>query len=87
MISPQRTSSQLGSRLRAGGARCALDVSGGRDAHQGAQPAYLPDVHYVVVPAAGLEPARPLSLRILSPLCLPFHHAGTAANIGKMLGV
>ena len=40
-----------------------------------------------VVPAAGLEPARPLSLRILSPLCLPFHHAGTAANIGKMLGV
>ena len=41
----------------------------------------------LVVPAAGLEPARPLSLRILSPLCLPFHHAGTAANIGKMLGV
>ena len=29
-----------------------------------------------MVPAAGLEPARPLSLRILSPLCLPFHHAG-----------
>ena len=40
-----------------------------------------------MVPAAGLEPARPLSLRILSPLCLPFHHAGKAANIGKMLGV
>ena len=33
-----------------------------------------------VVPAAGLEPARPLSLRILSPLCLPFHHAGTGAT-------
>ena len=40
-----------------------------------------------MVPAAGLEPARPLSLRILSPLCLPFHHAGGDANIGKSKGV
>lgn len=30
----------------------------------------------VLVPAAGLEPARPSGLGILSPLCLPFHHAG-----------
>lgn len=29
-----------------------------------------------MVPAAGLEPARDESPRILSPLCLPFHHAG-----------
>src|SRR6056297_3491759 len=29
-----------------------------------------------VVPAAGLEPARPCGLEILSLLCLPFHHAG-----------
>ena len=29
-----------------------------------------------MVPAAGLEPARPCSRGILSPLCLPFHHAG-----------
>ena len=29
-----------------------------------------------LVPAAGLEPARPFGLGILSPLCLPFHHAG-----------
>ena len=29
-----------------------------------------------VVPAGGLEPPRPYRPRILSPLCLPFHHAG-----------
>lgn len=29
-----------------------------------------------MVPAAGLEPARPCGLEILSLLCLPFHHAG-----------
>lgn len=29
-----------------------------------------------MVPAAGLEPARANAPRILSPLCLPFHHAG-----------
>ena len=29
-----------------------------------------------LVPAAGLEPARPFGLEILSLLCLPFHHAG-----------
>ena len=28
------------------------------------------------VPGAGLEPARPLEQRILSPPCLPFHHPG-----------
>ncbi len=28
------------------------------------------------VPGAGLEPARPRGLGILSPLCLPFHHPG-----------
>ena len=31
----------------------------------------------LVVPAAGLEPARPFGPEILSLLCLPFHHAGT----------
>ena len=30
-----------------------------------------------LVPAAGLEPARPSGPEILSLLCLPFHHAGT----------
>ena len=29
-----------------------------------------------VVPEAGLEPARYCYQRILSPLCLPFHHSG-----------
>ena len=33
-----------------------------------------------LVPAAGLEPARPYGLGILSPLCLPFHHAGSGAG-------
>lgn len=36
-----------------------------------------------LVPAAGFEPARPLGLGILSPLCLPFHHAGTLAGSVK----
>lgn len=30
----------------------------------------------MIVPEAGLEPARHHCLRILSPLCLPFHHSG-----------
>jgi hypothetical protein len=30
-----------------------------------------------MVPAARLELARANAPRILSPLCLPFHHAGT----------
>ena len=30
-----------------------------------------------MVPAARLELARADAPRILSPLCLPFHHAGT----------
>ena len=34
------------------------------------------------MPAAGLEPARPFGLEILSLLCLPFHHAG---NVGRPL--
>ena len=29
-----------------------------------------------LVPRAGLEPARSNEQRILSPLCLPFHHLG-----------
>lgn len=33
-----------------------------------------------MVPAAGLEPARAKAPRILSPLCLPFHHAGEKEN-------
>ena len=33
-----------------------------------------------VVPAAGLEPARPSGLEILSLLCLPFHHAGNVRH-------
>lgn len=32
--------------------------------------------NYVLVPGAGLEPARAKAPRILSPLCLPFHHSG-----------
>ncbi|MEN9850848.1 MAG: hypothetical protein RL128_1011 [Pseudomonadota bacterium] len=31
-----------------------------------------------LVPKAGLEPARPFGLEILSLLCLPFHHSGRA---------
>ena len=30
-----------------------------------------------MVPRAGLEPARDCSHRILSPVCLPFHHQGS----------
>ena len=33
-------------------------------------------VPFFVVPATGLEPVRMLLRGILSPLCLPFHHAG-----------
>ena len=35
-----------------------------------------------MVPRAGLEPARPFGLGILSPLCLPFHHRGIACLLG-----
>ena len=38
---------------------------------------------YVHVPRAGLEPARCNQPRILSPLCLPFHHPGI--GIGSIL--
>lgn len=34
------------------------------------------------MPAAGLEPAHPYGLRILSPLRLPFRQAGAAPAIG-----
>jgi hypothetical protein len=30
----------------------------------------------VMVPGEGVEPSRPFGQRILSPLCLPFHHPG-----------
>ena len=41
----------------------------------------------ILVPVAGLEPARLLRRGILSPLCLPFHHTGkrllyTTTNAG-----
>ena len=36
-----------------------------------------------LVPKAGLEPARPFGLEILSLLCLPFHHSGRARTIMK----
>ena len=36
-----------------------------------------------LVPKAGLEPARPFGLEILSLLCLPFHHSGRAGTIMK----
>ena len=38
----------------------------------------------VVVPRAGLEPARPFGLGILSPLCLPFHHRGNYVFAGVL---
>ncbi len=31
---------------------------------------------FCMIPMAGLEPARPFGLRILSPLRLPFRHIG-----------
>lgn len=30
----------------------------------------------MLVPGAGVEPARPFGQGILSPVCLPFHHPG-----------
>jgi hypothetical protein len=36
------------------------------------------------VPRAGLEPARPFGLGILSPLCLPFHHRGNCVFAGVL---
>ena len=39
-----------------------------------------------LVPAAGLEPARPCGQGILSPQCLPFHHAGGGADLSRWLG-
>lgn len=38
-----------------------------------------------MVPAAGLEPARAKAPRILSPLCLPFHHAGKSFKKKSLL--
>jgi hypothetical protein len=35
---------------------------------------------------AGLEPARPFGLRILSPLRLPFRHIGAAKDVGFVSG-
>ena len=35
---------------------------------------------YRLVPGAGVEPALPCGKRILSPLCLPFHHPGRASH-------
>ena len=35
------------------------------------------------MPTAGLEPARPFELRILSPLRLPFRQAGTARSFTR----
>ena len=35
----------------------------------------------LLVPEAGLEPARGCPHRILSPARLPFHHSGTGTNI------
>ena len=40
----------------------------------------------LLVPAAGLEPARPFGLEILSLLCLPFHHAGGGATLSQSAG-
>ncbi len=37
-----------------------------------------------MVPRAGLEPARPFGLGILSPLCLPFHHRGDCFFAGVL---
>ena len=34
------------------------------------------DLYFVMVPGAGLEPARGCPLRILSPVRLPFRHPG-----------
>ncbi len=34
-----------------------------------------------LVPRAGVEPARSCEQRILSPLCLPFHHQGTGSRL------
>ena len=43
--------------------------------------AYLDKTNKNVVPAAGLEPARPYGQEILSLMCLPFHHAGSHAGL------
>ena len=37
-------------------------------------------VRLVVVPRAGVEPARPYGQRILSPQRLPFRHPGTCSE-------
>jgi hypothetical protein len=37
----------------------------------------------VVVPRAGVEPARPFGQRILSPQRLPFRHPGTHVKIAR----
>ena len=39
----------------------------------------------VVVPRAGVEPARPYGQRILSPQRLPFRHPGTRVKIACAL--
>ena len=39
------------------------------------------------MPVTGLEPARPRGQGILSPLCLPFHHTGTALKVWCFQGL
>ena len=42
---------------------------------------------YYFVPRAGLEPARCNQPRILSPLCLPFHHPGNDYHSSKFITI
>ena len=42
---------------------------------------FLEETDFRMVPAAGLEPARPYGREILSLMCLPFHHAGSHAGL------
>lgn len=37
----------------------------------------------ILMPRAGLEPARPFDPRILSPVCLPFHHPGQTEKVAQ----
>ncbi len=45
-----------------------------------------PDVERLGLPTAGLEPARPFELRILSPLRLPFRQAGKGGLFYRSCG-
>lgn len=73
-------------------AKCATDFwAGGKIGHRNSGLINLQDRGFYrmspsLVRAVGLEPTRHKGLRILSPICLPFHHARIALSLAGRWG-